>query len=107
MAWASDPGRAFVTASRADVKWVSRSTAGAFWPDVMRSARLTRQTVTEVARSGVTFPPGKWRHILTGTVYRGNRTVAAPIGTPAAFVLVGDPVGKRIVTAMKEANLYR
>lgn len=57
----------------------------------------------------VTFPPGKWRHILTGTVYRGNRVTAvdAPIGTPAAFVKVGDPTGKSIITAMKKANLYR
>lgn len=55
----------------------------------------------------VTFPPGKWRHILTGTVYRGRRPVAAPIGTPAAFVRVGDPTGRQIVRAMKKAHLFR
>ncbi|MFN8126473.1 MAG: alpha-glucosidase [Candidatus Nanopelagicales bacterium] len=57
----------------------------------------------------VTFPPGRWRHILTGQVYRGDRvtTVNAPIGTPAAFVRVGDPTGTSIITAMKKARLYR
>lgn len=46
----------------------------------------------------VTFPPGRWRHLLTGKVYDGDRTVrvAAPIGTPAAFVRVGDPWAQRL-----------
>ena len=55
----------------------------------------------------VTFPPGSWRHILTGEVFPGNAeaTVNAPIGTPAAFVQVGDPVGDEIVAAMQAAGL--
>ena len=55
----------------------------------------------------VTFPPGSWRHILTGEVFPGNAeaTVNAPIGTPAAFVKVGDPVGDEIVAAMQAAGL--
>ena len=55
----------------------------------------------------VTFPPGEWRHILTGEVFRGDRmvTVDAPIGTPAAFVEVGDPTGEDIIKAIKAAGL--
>lgn len=55
----------------------------------------------------VTFPPGQWKHILTGEVFSGDTTttVNAPIGTPAAFVQVGDPVGDQIVNAMKAAGL--
>jgi len=32
-------------------------------------------------------------------------TVDAPIGTPAAFVEVGDPVGDQIVAALQAAGL--
>jgi alpha-glucosidase len=55
----------------------------------------------------VTFPPGKWEHILTGQVFDGDRTttVDSPIGTPAAFVKVGDAAGQQIVQAMKDAGL--
>jgi alpha-glucosidase len=55
----------------------------------------------------VTFPPGQWRHILTGQVFDGDTTTAvpAPLGTPAAFVKVGDPVGDQIVAAMQAAGL--
>jgi alpha-glucosidase len=57
----------------------------------------------------VTFPPGKWEHVLTGQVFDGDRTttVAAPIGTPAAFVKVGDKTGKDIVAALKSAGLRK
>lgn len=57
----------------------------------------------------VTFPPGKWQHILTGQVFDGDRvtTVQSPIGTPAAFVKVGDPVGEQIIAAMKKAGLHQ
>ncbi|MEI2643938.1 MAG: hypothetical protein V9G10_16945 [Candidatus Nanopelagicales bacterium] len=53
----------------------------------------------------VTFPPGQWRHVLTGQVFAGDATtsVPAPIGTPAAFVKVGDPVGDQIVAALQAA----
>ncbi|MBZ5741117.1 alpha-glucosidase [Nocardioides mangrovi] len=55
----------------------------------------------------VTFPPGKWEHLLTGKVYAGNRTatVTAPIGTPAAFVKVGDPWAKRLRHRIEAAGL--
>ena len=50
----------------------------------------------------VTFPPGQWRHVLTGQVYDGDTKagVDAPVGTPAAFVKVGDPVGDQIMSAL-------
>ncbi len=53
----------------------------------------------------VTFPPGQWRHVLTGEVYGGQATVPAPIGTPAAFVQVGDPVGDQILASLRAAGL--
>jgi alpha-glucosidase len=55
----------------------------------------------------VTFPPGTWKHILTGEVFSGDSeaTVSAPLDTPAAFVKVGDPVGDQIVAAMQSAGL--
>mgnify|MGYP001814178964 FL=1 len=51
----------------------------------------------------VHFPPGDWVHALTGVTYRGDRIteVSAPLGTPAVFVLAGDPVGEEIVTALQ------
>ena len=69
---------------------------------------LVAPVVTQGAKSvDVTLPKGTWRHIFTGKTYKGNRTlnVAAPIGTPAAFVKVGDPVGAKIVRAIKKAGL--
>ncbi|KRF16539.1 hypothetical protein ASG90_09625 [Nocardioides sp. Soil797] len=44
-------------------------------------------------RVEVTFPPGRWVHLLTGEEFDGDRTVTvdAPLGTPAAFVAVDDP----------------
>ena len=47
----------------------------------------------------VSFPPGTWVHVLTGETFQGDQTltVAAPLDTPAAFVLQGDPVGEQIV----------
>ncbi|TSD62105.1 alpha-glucosidase [Aeromicrobium piscarium] len=46
----------------------------------------------------VTFPPGTWRHLLTGDEYAGDTTreVAAPVGTPAAFVETSDPWADRL-----------
>ncbi len=52
VAWASTPGKAFVTAARSKVRWFQRSTAGAFWPQVQRKVRLTEQTVDSVKTSG-------------------------------------------------------
>lgn len=50
----------------------------------------------------VTFPPGRWRHLLTGEEYDGARRlrVPAPLGTPAAFVEISDPWAKRLTAAM-------
>ena len=53
----------------------------------------------------VVFPPGDWKHVLTGAVYSGEATVDAPIGTPAAFVKVGDPVGDQILAGLRAAGL--
>ncbi|MCU0299833.1 MAG: hypothetical protein MUF33_15140, partial [Candidatus Nanopelagicales bacterium] len=51
VAWASTPGKAFVTAARSKLRWFQRSTAGAFWPQVQRKARLTEQKVESVKAS--------------------------------------------------------
>jgi alpha-glucosidase len=63
--------------------------------------------VAPVVESGadsvsVTFPPGRWVHVLTGEQFEGDQTVqvSAPLGTPAAFVQQGDPVGEQIVAAL-------
>ncbi len=53
----------------------------------------------------VVFPPGEWKHVLTGAVYSGQASVDAPIGTPAAFVKVGDPVGDQILAELRAAGL--
>ena len=75
-----------------------------FLGDHLFVAPVVHENATSVE---VTFPPGRWRHILTGKVYVGDRDtrVAAPIGTPAAFVEVGDPVGRGIIKAIKKAGL--
>ncbi len=85
---------------------VARNDLQFFLGDHLFVAPVYEENATSV---DVTFPPGKWRHILTGKVFPGNRvtTVDAPIGTPAAFVKVGDPTGNTIIKAMKAANLYR
>jgi alpha-glucosidase len=77
-----------------------------FLGDHLFTAPVLRENATSVE---VTFPPGRWRHILTGKVYSGDLVaqVAAPIGTPAAFVKEGDPVGRSIIKAMKKAGLYQ
>lgn len=50
----------------------------------------------------VTFPPGRWRHLLTGEEYDGGAAhlVPAPIGTPAAFVETSDPWAPRLAEAL-------
>ncbi len=67
-------------------------------------APVTEEGATEVS---VTFPPGEWRHILTGEVFPGDQQtmVGAPLGQPAAFVKVGDRVGDRIVRQIERAGL--
>jgi len=75
-----------------------------FLGDHLLMAPVLKENATTVE---VTFPPGQWRHILTGEVFDGDTTttVNAPVGTPAAFVKVGDPVGDQIVSAMQTAGL--
>jgi len=75
-----------------------------FLGDHLLMAPVLKENATTV---DVTFPPGQWRHILTGEVFDGDTTttVNAPIGTPAAFVKIGDPVGDQIVSAMQTAGL--
>ena len=48
------------------------------------------------------FPNGQWRHIWTGKIYEGKQwhKVSAPLGKPAAFVLVGGEWSQRILEAL-------
>ena len=71
-----------------------------FLGDHLLMAPVTTNDATSVQ---VTFPPGTWVHALTGETFQGDQVtvVQAPIGTPAAFVKQGDPVGEQIVTALK------
>lgn len=51
----------------------------------------------------VAFPPGQWVHLFTGDVYDGDRVtdVAAPLGTPAAFVAADDPRADQLCDAVR------
>jgi len=51
----------------------------------------------------VTLPPGRWRHLLTGEEYDGDKTltVPAPVGTPAAFVDTSAPWADRLTYALR------
>lgn len=53
----------------------------------------------------VTLPPGRWRHLFTGEVVDGERTmtVDAPIGQPAAFVADDSEWADRLVAAVAAA----
>lgn len=53
----------------------------------------------------VTFPPGRWVHLITGETFEGDRTVevAAPLGTPAAFVAADDPQADELQQAVQQA----
>lgn len=55
----------------------------------------------------VSFPPGTWVNVFTGQTFDGDTEteVSAPIGTPAAFVKQGDPVGDQIRASFKAAGL--
>ena len=55
-----------------------------------------------LARNGggveVTFPPGRWRHLVTGRTYEeGTAQVDALPGRPAAFVRADHPLAERLV----------
>jgi alpha-glucosidase len=53
----------------------------------------------------VTLPPGRWRHLVTGEVHEGETTqrVAAPVGTPAAFIRADHPMADDLVAAVGRA----
>ena len=53
----------------------------------------------------VSLPPGTWRHLITGQVYQGDSTitVAAPIGSPAAFIDNAHPLADQLVGAVGAA----
>lgn len=69
-----------------------------FGPSILVAPVLT-EGAEEVE---VTFPPGRWRHLLTGKEYDGGASVAvpAPVGTPAAFVETSDPWAERLTAAL-------
>src|SRR5690625_1496049 len=71
-----------------------------FGSSVLVAPALT-EGATEVE---VTFPPGRWRHLLTGEEHDGGarQTVPAPVGTPAAFVEVSDPWADRLTEAFAD-----
>src|SRR5699024_10709188 len=69
------------------------------------SSVLVAPVLTEGATEvEVTFPPGRWRHLLTGEEYDGGArlTVPAPVGSPAAFVEVSDPWADRLTEALAD-----
>jgi alpha-glucosidase len=48
-------------------------------------------------RVEVTFPPGEWRHLITGKTYEeGTTEVEALVGRPAAFVRTDHPLADPI-----------
>ena len=62
--------------------------------------------VLERAGGGVevTFPPGEWRHLITGRTYgEGVEQVDALPGRPAAFVRADHPLANRLVRGVRAA----
>jgi sulfoquinovosidase len=53
----------------------------------------------------VPLPRGRWRHLITGSELDGGRVVevAAPVGTPAAFVRADDPWAARLGRSVTDA----
>jgi alpha-glucosidase len=53
----------------------------------------------------VSLPPGRWVHLITGDILDGDRrvSVAAPLGTPAAFIREDDPWAARLRAAVQGA----
>jgi sulfoquinovosidase len=51
----------------------------------------------------VTFPPGRWVNLLSGSSYAGDRTVEVPaaLGSPAAFLSADDPWLPRLRAAVR------
>lgn len=51
------------------------------------------------------LPPGRWRHLISGRVYDGDRTVRvdAPVGRPAAFVRADSPWADGLTAAVQRA----
>ena len=71
-----------------------------FGPSILVAPVLT-EGAEEVE---VTFPPGRWQHLLTGQMYDGGASVVvpAPVGTPAAFVEASDPWAERLTAALAD-----
>lgn len=63
LAWSSDRTAAFVSAARSRLRWFQRSTAGAFWPQVTRLARLRDQSITSARQDGQSL---QLRGVLSG-----------------------------------------
>ncbi len=86
--WLNAPGTA---AAEVDTQFF-------FGPSILVAPVLT-EGASEVE---VTFPPGRWRHLLTGQEYDGGASVVvpAPVGTPAAFVETSDPWADRLTAAL-------
>jgi alpha-glucosidase len=52
----------------------------------------------------VTFPPGTWRHLVTGRSYQeGTDGVDALPGRPAAFIRADHPLADRLVREVRAA----
>ncbi len=52
----------------------------------------------------VTFPPGRWRHLVTGRVYgEGTEQVDALPGRPAAFIRADHPLADQLVRDVQRA----
>lgn len=87
--WLNAPGTA---AAEVDTQFF-------FGPSILVAPVLT-EGASEVE---VTFPPGQWRHLLTGEEYDGGASVVvpAPVGTPAAFVETSDPWAERLTAALE------
>lgn len=88
--WLNAPGTA---AAEVDTQF--------FFGDSILVAPVLTEGAGEVE---VTFPPGRWRHLLTGQEYDGGASVVvpAPVGVPAAFVETSDPWAERLTAALAE-----
>ncbi len=52
----------------------------------------------------VTFPPGRWRHLITGRTYEeGTAEVDALPGRPAAFIRTDHPLAEQLVRDVQAA----
>lgn len=73
-----------------------------FLGDALLVAPVLHAGATSVT---VTFPPGRWVHLLTGEEFAGDRTVevSAPLGTPAAFLRADHPLRDQLQRDVAQA----